>query len=106
MTGFPFISLVNRAVKLTSVTGPLVRVALEQRKADTGTVLKDPALALIDAGKGRKGQVGTPRRVVSYMQHGHVQLVVRHHLGDVSDSTIAGTHHTKPGGRRACGLIA
>ena len=43
MTGFPFISLVNRAVKLTSVTGPLIRVALKQRKADTGTVLKDPA---------------------------------------------------------------
>ena len=104
--GLPLISLVNLAVKLAGVAGPPVRVTLKQRKADTRAVIQHPAVALVDPGERRGRKAGIPRRVVSQLQHGHVQPVIRHHAGDFRHGTIAGADHPKPGRRLTGHLIA
>lgn len=104
--GLPLVSLVNLAVKLAGVAGPPVRVTLKQRKADTRAVIQHPAVALVDPGKRRRREAGVPRRLISQLQHGHVQPSVRYHATDVRRDTIAGTDHPKPGRWLTGGLIA
>ena len=106
MPGFPLVSLVNRAVKLTRAAGPPGRVTLEQRKPDTRAVIQHPGLSLVDPGEHDGGRPGSPRRVVRQPQHGHVQPAVRHHADDFRHATIAGADHPEPGRRLTGDLIA